>query len=111
MTRNLILVALIALLVCTGFGFEASCTEPPEEWRLTISSTEGGTVTMPGEGVFWYAAHVAVELVAEPDEGYQFVGWTGRVDTLWHPSQLRAEIYVNYDCTITANFAPLEAGE
>jgi hypothetical protein len=111
MARKLVLVALIALVVCTGFGFKASCTEPPEEWRLTISSTEGGSVTAPGEGMFWYADGEDVKLVAEPEEGYHFAGWIGKVRTLYDASQAKARIHMNLDYTITANFTRLEAGE
>lgn len=110
MTRKLILVALIALIACTGFGFKASCTAPPEEWRLTIKSTEGGSVTTPGEGMFWYADGEDVILKAIPAAGYQFVGWTGKVRTLYDVYHATARIHMNLDYTITANFAPVDEG-
>jgi hypothetical protein len=69
MTRKLMLVALIALVALAGFGFKTSCTEPPEEWRLTVSSTEGGRVDTPGGGMFWYADGELVGLKAIPDAG------------------------------------------
>ncbi len=108
MTRKLMLVGLIALLVCTGFGFKASCTAPATEWRLTVSSTEGGSVLVPGEGVFWYNDGQAVVLSAHPEPGYQFVSWTGRVDTVNHVYQPTTIINMELDYTITANFAPVE---
>ncbi len=49
---------------------------PPVQYQLTISSTTGGSVTIPGEGVFPYYAGAHVDLLAEPEAGYQFVGWT-----------------------------------
>jgi hypothetical protein len=107
MARKLMLVALITLIVCTGFGFKASCTAPPEEWRLTIKSTEGGSVITPGEGMFWYADGEHVILVAEPEEGYRFVNWTGKVRTLYDVYHATARIHMNLDYTITANFAPV----
>jgi hypothetical protein len=106
MKRKLMLVALITLLVCTGFGFKASCTAPATEWRLTISSTEGGSVPIPGEGVFWYGDGQAVVLSALPDPGYRFVNWTGRVDAVNHVDQPTTIINMELDYTITANFAP-----
>jgi len=109
MARKLILVAIIALLASTGFGFEASCTESPEEWRLTIKSTDGGSVVTPGEGMFWYAADEDVALAVEPEEGYQFVGWTGKV--LYDGHLDKYLIHMSLDYTIIANFAPIEAGE
>jgi hypothetical protein len=108
MTRKLILVALIALVACTGFGFKASCTAPATQWRLTISSTEGGCVPIPGEGMFWYDDGQAVALSACPDPGYRFVNWTGKVQAIsdvYHPTTI---INMELDYTIAANFAPVE---
>ena len=107
MTRTLMLIALVTLLVFAGFGFEASCTAPATEWRLTISSTEGGSVPIPGEGVFWYSAGQAVVLSAHPDPGYQFIGWTGRVDAINDIYAPTTIINMELDYTITANFAPV----
>jgi len=108
MTKKLMLVALVALLVCTGFGFKASCTAPATEWRLTISSTEGGSVPIPGEGIFWYNDGQAVVLSAHPDPGYRFVSWTGRIDAINDVYQPTTIINMELDYTITANFAPVE---
>jgi uncharacterized repeat protein (TIGR02543 family) len=52
---------------------------PPVQYELTISSTTGGSVTIPGEGVFPYYAGAQVQVLAEPEAGYQFVGWTAPV--------------------------------
>jgi uncharacterized repeat protein (TIGR02543 family) len=49
---------------------------PPVQYELTISSTTGGSVIIPGEGVFTYYAGAQVHLLAEAEAGYQFVGWT-----------------------------------
>jgi hypothetical protein len=111
MTGKLLLVSLITLLVCAGFGFEASCTGPPEEWRLTIGSTEGGTVIGPGEGMFWYAPGEAVNLWALPAPGYRFVNWTGKVGTIENINERVTTITMELDYTIAANFAPRETGE
>jgi hypothetical protein len=45
--------------------------------KLTISSTGGGSVTTPGEGSFHYDQGSVQEVVATPDPGYLFIGWTG----------------------------------
>jgi len=107
MTRKLMLVALIALVLCTGLGAKVSCTAPATEWRLTVKSTEGGSVTTPGEGVFWYNAGEVVVLAAVPEPGYRFVKWTGRVYTMSSTWIATASITMDLDYTITANFAPL----
>jgi hypothetical protein len=71
---------------------------------LTISSTAGGNVTTPGEGIFLYGNSTAVVLVAQPDEGYQFVNWTGDVDTIGNANATATSIIMEDDYDITANF-------
>jgi hypothetical protein len=51
-------------------------TQPPVQYNLSISSTTGGSVTTPGEGVFPYYAGTVVNLLAEAEAGYGFAGWT-----------------------------------
>jgi hypothetical protein len=60
-------------------NFEAT---PPTQYTLTISSTEGGSVTTPGQGTFRYAAGAVVDLVTESEEGYKFFNWTGDIETM-----------------------------
>ena len=48
--------------------------------ELMISSTEGGSVTIPGEGMIRYDRGTVVDLVAIPDPGNKFVKWSGDVD-------------------------------
>jgi hypothetical protein len=68
------MVALIAGMV--------GCVSSATEYDLTISSTEGGEVTTPGEGTFTYDDGTDIDLVAEAEEGYRFVNWTGDVDDI-----------------------------
>ena len=44
---------------------------------LTISSGTGGSVKTPGEDIFEYDCGEVVEVCAEPDPGWEFVGWEG----------------------------------
>jgi len=76
-----------------------------EQYDLTISSTQGGSVTIPGEGTFTYDEGEVVDLVAEPDEGYHFVNWTGDVGTVANISSASSTITMDDDCSIAANFA------
>jgi hypothetical protein len=55
---------------------------PPAQYTLTISSTEGGSVTTPGQGTFRYDAGAVVDLVTESEEGYKFFDWTGDIETM-----------------------------
>jgi len=74
-------------------------------------STEGGSVPIPGEGVFWAGDGQAVILSARPDPGYRFVSWSGKVQTISDVYKATTTIYMTLDYTITANFAPVSAGE
>jgi alpha-tubulin suppressor-like RCC1 family protein len=55
---------------------------PATQYTLTISSTAGGSVTTPGEGTFTYGEGMEVLLVAEAEESYRFVNWTGDVSPI-----------------------------
>jgi hypothetical protein len=74
-------------------------------YNLTISSTPGGSVTTPGEGMFTYNAGVMVRLIAEPKKGYRLVNWTSDVDTIANVNAATTIITMHGDYEITANFA------
>jgi len=78
-------------------------------YALTISSTEGGSVTEPGEGFFTYGVGTVVDLVAEAEEGYRFVEWTGDVGTIADVYAAATTITMNGDYSITANFVAFYA--
>jgi len=90
----LITVALIAGMVGCG----------PVQYNLTIFSSEGGEVTTPGEETFTYEEGAVVNLVAEADEGYQFVNWTGDVNDIADVEDATTTITMNDHYSITANF-------
>jgi hypothetical protein len=84
--------------------------EIDEGWcSLTTSSTEGGSVTEPGEGIHVYQANAPVSLVAQADERYHFVGWTGDVAAIGNPGAASTNITMYDSYSITANFE-LDAG-
>jgi alpha-tubulin suppressor-like RCC1 family protein len=72
--------------------------------NLTVSSTEGGSVTTPGEGTFTYPQETWVNLVATPAAGYRFGYWTGDVGTILNVNGGNTSIYVWDNYSITANF-------
>jgi hypothetical protein len=77
-------------------------------YDLTIDSTVGGNVTTPGEGLFPdYDAGTVVDLVAEAEEGYRFVNWTGDVHTIADVNAAATNITMNGHYSITANFVAL----
>jgi hypothetical protein len=85
-------------------GDYAITAEFVKQYGLTISSTEGGSVTEPGEGVFTYDEGTVVDLVATPGEGYRFVDWTGDVGTIADVYDASTTITMNGDYSISANF-------
>ena len=79
--------------------------EPPELiCDLTISSTTGGSVTVPGEGTFSYSEGTVVDLWSEAEGCHVFVGWSGDVTTLTNVNAAIATITMNDSYSITANF-------
>ena len=92
----LIIVALIAGIV--------GCGQPAPSYALAIASTEGGSVTAPGEGMFTYDEGTVVNLVAEADEGYYFVNWTGDVGTVANVVAATTAITINNHYYIIASF-------
>jgi len=95
----------VALILSTGL-IGCGGEEAPDiiEYNLTISSTEGGSVTAPGEGTYSYEEGEVVDLVADADEGYRFVNWTGDVDDIADVDDPTTTITMNGNYTITAEF-------
>jgi uncharacterized repeat protein (TIGR02543 family) len=77
---------------------------PAGQYSLTVSSTTGGSVTTPGEGVFAYDEGTWVELQAVPDGGYYFVNWDGDVGTIADVNAATTTITMQGDYKITARF-------
>jgi len=71
---------------------------------LNVSSTTGGSVTEPGEGVFTYNPGTVVDLLAVADLGYEFVNWSGDVGMVANINAADTTITLNGDYTITAHF-------
>jgi uncharacterized repeat protein (TIGR02543 family) len=79
-------------------------TIPPVQHNLAISGTAGGSITTPGEGTYTYDEGMVVHLVAEAEEGYQFVAWTGDVSTIENVDAAQTTITINGSYSIGANF-------
>ena len=73
-------------------------------YQLSISSTKGGSVTVPGEGTFTYdqGATVLVRAQAEPD--FVFSHWSGTYSTPQNPIVLT----MNTDYQIQAQFTRVQ---
>jgi chaperone required for assembly of F1-ATPase len=88
--------------IIAGLGIAVEL--PEGRCSLTASSTPGGSVCEPGEGMFIYDAGTSVALVAEAEEDYQFVNWTGDVDAIGDVYAATTDIAINDSCSVTANF-------
>jgi len=90
---------LITVALVVGM---AGCV--PAQHNLTVSSTEGGEVTTPGEGTFRCYGGRGVILMAVSSTGYRFVNWTGDVDTVADVNAAATTINMKGDYSIMANF-------
>lgn len=79
-----------------------------QSYSLTIDSTVGGAVTLndstlPGKATFIFGAGTVVSLKAVPDNGYQFVKWSGYAGNVdIHSPQIT--VAVNDTYYVTARF-------
>ena len=100
-----IVAALIAVLAgCTAVSPSGS-PDYGESYTLSISSTTGGSVTNPGEGILTCSEGAVINLLAEPVEGYQFANWTGDVGTIANVNAALTTITVSASYSIRANFS------
>ena len=98
-------VAMVSIfLISVAFVVGMVGCDDGESYVLAITSTEGGSVTTPGEGAFTYDEGTVVDLTAEAKEGYRFVSWTGSVGTIADVNAAATNITMNGSCFITANF-------
>jgi hypothetical protein len=105
--KNRILLISLTVMLTLSVGLVGCASEQvPEvtEYTLTISSTEGGSVTTPGEDTYTYDEGEVVDLLAEADVGYEFVNWTGQVDTIDDENAASTTITMNGDYSISASF-------
>jgi hypothetical protein len=87
-----------------SYSITANFELDPGWYSLTIASTPGGMVTSPGQGTFAYESGDIVGLIAHPDEGYDFVRWTGDVGSMADVDAAQTTITMNGFYSITANF-------
>jgi len=71
---------------------------------LSVSSTRGGAVVVPGEGTFAYDRDTFAALQAQPDVGYRFVTWSGDVSSIVDANAAWTTILMDADHIIQADF-------
>ena len=77
--------------------------KPVATYDVSISSTEGGSVNTQS-GTF--NAGTVLTITATPNDGYQFIGWTGSNET-----SMEITITVNSNIQLTANFQLIPSPE
>jgi len=86
--------------------------DPPfiSYYELTIESTDGGSVTIPGEGTFYYYDQESiVALKVTPEPNHHFVNWTGTAldaGKVTDPISAITTVMVDDHYALQANFAP-----
>jgi len=108
--KKMLLLTLFSIAIIFGLLLLASAVGTsavmpwPDECILTISNTAGGSVAIPGEGTLTYDKGTLVDLVAEAEENYRFVSWTGDVDAITNVNAAQTTIAMEDHYDITANF-------
>ena len=97
---------VVAALIAGMAGCASDGAAYPPYYELTIDSTAGGSVTTPGEGALEYDPGESADLVAEAEEGYRFVEWTGDVGSIGNADAAITYIIVSNNYSITADFVP-----
>jgi hypothetical protein len=73
-------------------------------YRLTISSDSSGTVTLPGEGTYYFTPGSIVPLLAVPNMGYSFEKWEGNKETVANEHAAATTVTMNGNYSINAKF-------
>ena len=107
--RRKVLDVLLALVLVLVFSLIMVLPTVPalaaNVYLLTVERNGGGTVTNPGLGNFVYDEGSVVSLIAQADNGFRFVYWTGDVGTVGDVNASATTITMNSDYSVTAFFA------
>ena len=101
--RYLALISIFLVTVASIAGM-AGCGSLPVKHYLVIVSSEGGNVTLPGEGAFLHDEGTVINLVAKAEEGCHFVSWTGNVSTIANVQAATTTITMNGNYLVFAIF-------
>jgi len=107
--HHVAIVGILLLLALVMLG-AANCDDDAASYQLTILSTAGGSVITPGEGSFAYKAGTVAQLVATPEDGYEFRGWTGDTGQIADRNSASTTIRMNGNYSVTASFGQEGSG-
>ena len=94
--KKLLLLIVLCLLAYTCSKGEDNSPIAPIKYTVSISASDGGSVSTSGGE---YNENTSVSITANPQQGYEFSGWTGTTLT---GSSISVKVTSNQ--TITANF-------
>jgi len=83
-------------------------SNPSQFQMLNVSSTTGGKVSTPGQGVFQFPSDCTVTLIATPDIYYHFDCWSGSAVSagkVADPCSANTTVFMDANYTLVANFA------
>lgn len=106
--KNKVITISLAVMLVLGVSLIGCGGEPVPEitkYNLTILSSTGGSVEVPGEGTFRYDEGTVVSLVAVPSSGHTLVNWVGDVDTIPDIHEATTNITMDGNYLIIASFA------
>ena len=109
--KNRILSISLAVMLALSVGLVGCAGEEVREvakYSLAISSTDGGCVSEPGEATSTYDEGAVFNLVADPEEGYRFVNWTGDVNSIADVNAASTTIIMQGNYSIVACFEEQE---
>jgi hypothetical protein len=75
----------------------------PAKYTILFRATNGGSISP--EGSYSYDQNSLVTVIARPDNGYQFMGWSGDWTGSNNPESVQV---IRNNMTVIANFAPVQ---
>ena len=75
----------------------------PMTYKISMD-VEGQGLTQPATGTYDYRGEEIIDIIATPDEGWQFEGWSGDVTD---PDSTATTLLADADKTVTAIFSPI----
>ncbi|MFW5902360.1 MAG: InlB B-repeat-containing protein, partial [archaeon] len=103
MNKKLIPLVLIGLLLI-GLGCLNDVPIDEGTENELIVNVEGEGIVDPEEGTHNYTIGENITMEATPEEGYEFTGWTGDIES----NETIMDVEIEEDLEVTANFQQIE---
>lgn len=90
---------LFCVLLCSCVKKNVEPAQETITYTLTLNTTQGGTLNSEGGT---YEKGTTISLTAVPQDGFQFAGWSGAIESQENP----ISIQMDADQSLTAHFVP-----